>query len=129
MTNDSYDQTPILCGWAWGSKKPSPRRGEGENVEKVAGPLFRGGLHESFVLISCEIVSEAFVRSVISEVHPPGDPLLPLLGNSPCAPENDEIHNFIPSPLGDGTPCRRAFSISWPSPRRGEGGTAKGRDG
>jgi hypothetical protein len=42
-------------------------------VEKVAMPLFRGGLHESFVSISCEIVGEAFVSSVISEVHAPGN--------------------------------------------------------
>ena len=39
----------------------------------MAQPLFRGGLHESFVSISCEIVGEAFVRSVISEVHAPGN--------------------------------------------------------
>ena len=44
-----------------------------ETVEKVAQPLFRGGLHESFVSISCEIVGEAFARSVISEVHAPGN--------------------------------------------------------
>ena len=44
-----------------------------ETVEKVAQPLFRGGLHESFASISCEIVGEAFVRSVISEVHTPGN--------------------------------------------------------
>ena len=44
-----------------------------ETVEKVAQPLFRGGLHESFVSISSEIVGEAFVRSVISEVHAPGN--------------------------------------------------------
>ena len=30
-------------------------------------------MHESFVSISCEIVGEAFVRSVISEVHAPGN--------------------------------------------------------
>ena len=42
-------------------------------IEKVAQPLFRGGLHESFVSISCEIVGEAFARSVISEVHAPGN--------------------------------------------------------
>ena len=44
-----------------------------ETVEKVAVPLFRVGLHESFVSISCEIVGEAFARSVISEVHAPGN--------------------------------------------------------
>ena len=47
-----------------------------ETVEKVAQPLFRGGLHESFVSISCEIVGEAFVRSVISEVHTPGNDII-----------------------------------------------------
>ena len=30
------------------------------------------------------------MRSVISEAHPPGGPLLPLRGNSPCVPGNDE---------------------------------------
>ena len=30
-------------------------------------------MHESFPSISCEIVGEAFVRSVISEVHAPGN--------------------------------------------------------
>ena len=30
-------------------------------------------MHESFVSISCEIVGEAFARSVISEVHAPGN--------------------------------------------------------
>ena len=50
-----------------------------DTVEKVAQPLFRGGLHESFVSISCEIVGEAFVRSVIFEVH---------------APENDGIQFY-----------------------------------
>ena len=42
-------------------------------IEKVAQPLFRGGSHESFVSISCEIVGEAFARSVIPEVHAPGN--------------------------------------------------------
>ena len=51
---------------------PPDRRGA-ETVEKVAMPLFRGRLHESFPSISCEIVGEAFVRSVISEVHAPGN--------------------------------------------------------
>ena len=36
-------------------------------------PLFRGRLHESFPSIFCKIVGEAFVRSVISEVHAPGN--------------------------------------------------------
>ena len=49
-----------------------------ETVEKVAQPLFRRGLHESFVSISSEIVGEAFVRSVISEVHAPGNDGIPF---------------------------------------------------
>ena len=44
-----------------------------ETVEKVAEPLFRVELHEILSSISCEIVGEAFVRSVISEVHTPGN--------------------------------------------------------
>ena len=44
-----------------------------ETVEKVAAPLFREGLHESFPSISSEIVGKSFVRSVISEVHAPGN--------------------------------------------------------
>ena len=44
-----------------------------ETVEKVAAPLFREGLHESFSSISSEIVGKSFVRSVIFEVHAPGN--------------------------------------------------------
>ena len=107
MTAGPLDQHNLLEPLAWREWFSSHKKAGGkcrppETFEKVAQPLFRGGLHESFVSISCEIVGEAFVRSIISEVHAPG---------------NDVFH-FIPSPSGDGTPCRRAFLPSW------EGGPA-----
>ena len=60
------------------------------------------------------------MRSVISEVHPPGDPLLPLWGNSPCAPGNDGISFFrlraaelLAGGLPATSPAGRRWSPSW----------------
>ena len=62
-------------------------------IEKAAGPLFRAGLHASRSSIPYGKVGPSCVRSVISDAH---------------VAENDGF-KFIPSPAGDGTPCRRAF--------------------
>ena len=78
MTAGPLDQHNLLEPLAWREWFSSHKKAGGkcrppETFEKVAQPLFRGGLHESFVSISCEIVGEAFARSVIPEVHAPGN--------------------------------------------------------
>ena len=75
-------------------KKPHHVNGAAETVEKVAQPLFRGGLHESFVSISCEIVGEAFARSVISEVHAPGNDVLQF-DSGACGRRNSLQEGFF----------------------------------
>ena len=40
-------------------------------------------------------VGPSCARSVISDAHPPGDPLLPFQGNSPCAAGNDGIKPYF----------------------------------
>jgi len=55
-----------------------------------------------------EIVGPFWMRSVISDAHPPGGLLLPLRGNSPCVVGNDKLR-LIPPPAGGGT--LRGFSL------------------
>ena len=45
--------------------------------------------HETLFRGNPSKVAPSTMRSVISEAHPPGGPLLPLRGNSPCVPGND----------------------------------------
>ena len=61
--------------------------------EKVDKATFSRKLHERFASISFEIVGKSFVRSVISEVHAPGN----------------DGSKFIPPPEGGETFCGRAF--------------------
>ena len=63
--------------------------GELPSVEKAAKPLFRERPHGGRGSFSCEKVTPFTMRSVISDAHPPGGPLLPLRDNSPCVAGND----------------------------------------
>ena len=72
-------------------EKKAARRRPFQRVEKAARPLFRERLHGGRGSFSCEKVTSSAMRSVISEAHPPGGPLLPLRGNSPCVLGNDRF--------------------------------------
>ena len=56
-------------------------------VEKAAKPLFRERSHGGRGSFSCEKVPPSAMRG--ARAHPPGGPLLPLRGNSPCVLGND----------------------------------------
>ena len=70
--------------------------------QKSGEATFLRGLASKTGLDFFEIVGPFWMRSVISDAHPPGGLLLPLCGNSPCVVENDGLR-FIPPPAGGGT--------------------------
>jgi len=91
------------------------------DCQKSGGATFLRGIASKMGLDFFEIVGPFWMRSVISDAHPPGGLLLPLRGNSPCVVGNDGL-KFIPPPAGGGTlrgfPCGGSFSTRWQKSRR-----------
>ena len=69
-------------------------------------------LHARWASIPYGKVGPSCARSVISDAHPPGDPLLPFQGNSPCVAGNDEVI-FYSIARGRWNSLQEGFYLQW----------------
>ena len=110
------DHTPSLSSLLSKNSGTGLRACAAASIEKAAKPLFRERSHGGRGSFSCEKVTPSTMRSVISDAHPPGGPLLPLRGNSPCVAGENRFQFF----RACGRELCEAFSTYW-RPRRRRG--------